>query len=350
MRIRRVIVEDGETARTLALHPALTVIAGIGAAARTALLDEVVHALAGDRAGVHVELVDRHGTHLALLHPRQAPARLVDVGDGTDLSEAVRGPLGRIDLLSSLGFDPASATATMRLGPEDLVDATRIDAAIGRLACLDQIELWELAGGVCRSRGQESDPDRVPDPGPGPDNGIADDPRHLFASQPTGRRGRRRRGRGENLPPPAAPPDPAERWHELAGDVEVDWALAHREEIEAGASLRRRLAALELISSTVPDAGDDEAGELAGALVEALVRTRHAGAEGLPLVLDDPFGAVDGSLKPLLLELVGQASRDQQVILLTSDDEVASWARLEALTGELGVVEPSGDGATSLHR
>ena len=39
---------------------------------------------------------------------------------------------------------------------------------------------------------------------------------------------------------------------------------------------------------------------------------------------------LDPALKPSLLELIGQATAQQQVILLTEDEDVASWARLEA--------------------
>ena len=46
-------------------------------------------------------------------------------------------------------------------------------------------------------------------------------------------------------------------------------------------------------------------------------------------------------MKPALLELLRRTAGTPQVILLTDDEDVASWARLEALTGELTVLEPS---------
>lgn len=343
-------MEDGEAARTLSLHPGLTVVVGIGAAARAALLDEMVHALAGRRPGTHIELVDHHGTHLAVLHPRQGASRMVDARDGTDLSAAVRDPRGRIDLLRALGLDVAEATALMRLGPEALTGTDPVDATVTALADLDQDQLWTCATAAADSAVEIAPiaPDADPaDHAPDADGG----PRHLDATEVARtRRGWRRRGRQDHQTPSATTGDPRRRWSELAGNVTVDWALAHREEIEATASLRRQLAALTMLSSTVPEGPAGGSGGFAGALVDALVRTRHVGAEGLPLVLEDPFGTVDGSLKPLLLELVGHASKDQQIVLLTDDDDVASWARLEALTGELGLVEPTGTGAAVLHR
>ena len=41
------------------------------------------------------------------------------------------------------------------------------------------------------------------------------------------------------------------------------------------------------------------------------------------------------------MELLARTAGSPQVILLTDQDEVASWARLEALTGEVALVEPS---------
>ena len=46
-------------------------------------------------------------------------------------------------------------------------------------------------------------------------------------------------------------------------------------------------------------------------------------------------------MKPPLLELLGRSSGNPQIIFLTEDEDVASWARLEALTGELAIVEPT---------
>ena len=44
---------------------------------------------------------------------------------------------------------------------------------------------------------------------------------------------------------------------------------------------------------------------------------------------------------PELLELLMKASPDQQVIYLTDDPDVAEWARVEALTGAMSIVEPT---------
>ena len=42
-----------------------------------------------------------------------------------------------------------------------------------------------------------------------------------------------------------------------------------------------------------------------------------------------------------MLELVGRSAGTPQVVYLTEDSDVASWARMEALAGHLAVIEPS---------
>ncbi|WP_426574288.1 hypothetical protein [Aquihabitans sp. McL0605] len=134
----------------------------------------------------------------------------------------------------------------------------------------------------------------------------------------------------------------AMRWTRLAGDVSVEWALSHHEEIETAARLRRELSNLGQISTTAP-ALDEETTALAQSLISHLgrLRTLGSGGESLPLILDDPFTEVAPSTKLTLMELLARSAGTPQVILLTDQDEVASWARLEALTGEVALVEPS---------
>lgn len=133
--------------------------------------------------------------------------------------------------------------------------------------------------------------------------------------------------------------DAADTWQAMAGDVPVAWAFEHREEITSAARVRGR---------TDRTGGGSRSDDLASVLGEELVvrlsEARRLGRSGesFPLVLDDPFLEFDSSVKPALLELIGEASQRQQILLLTEDPDVAAWARLEALTGALAVVEPSG--------
>jgi hypothetical protein len=133
-------------------------------------------------------------------------------------------------------------------------------------------------------------------------------------------------------------------WFDLAGDVSVDWALEHHAEIAVGARLRADVRNLGVMSSSAP--GDDDlASDLAHALLTRLARARTLGdlGETFPLVIDEPFTGLDPGLKAPLLELLSRSAGSPQVILLTAEEEVASWARLEALTGGLSVLEPMPD-------
>lgn len=127
-------------------------------------------------------------------------------------------------------------------------------------------------------------------------------------------------------------------WQDMAGDVPVTWALEHREDIVAAAKVRVRT---DHVASNERTDLETVLGE---ELVVRLSEARRLGSSGesFPLVLDDPFVDFDSSVKPALLELLGEASHRQQVLLLTEDPDVAAWARLESLTGALSVVEPSG--------
>jgi hypothetical protein len=139
----------------------------------------------------------------------------------------------------------------------------------------------------------------------------------------------------------------AARWAEMVGDVSVDWALEHHEAIAAAARLREDIHSLGTLSQGSVDVGTDKATDLAQALVARLVQARHLGdrQESFPVILDDPFTGLAPHLKPPLLELLRRTAGAPQAILLTDDEDVASWARLEALAGELTVLEPSRPGS-----
>lgn len=133
----------------------------------------------------------------------------------------------------------------------------------------------------------------------------------------------------------------AARWAALAGDVSLDWALEHQEEIRATAGLRSDLQTLEMLSGTSTDVTEDVTADLAHALVARLVKLRHLTADGesFPLLLDEPFAGIAQTMKPALLELLLRSAGSPQLVFLTEDEEIASWARVEMLTGELAVVE-----------
>ncbi len=90
---------------------------------------------------------------------------------------------------------------------------------------------------------------------------------------------------------------------------------------------------------------EDNRAELAHALLQRLqqLKSLGAGGESFPLLLDDALAEVDSGVKPELLELLTKASLNQQIVYLTEDPDVASWARVEALTGHLSIIEPASD-------
>ena len=126
-----------------------------------------------------------------------------------------------------------------------------------------------------------------------------------------------------------------EAWHNIAGDVDIAWAQEHRVRIEQAAA---RATGLAVDTELNP-------ADLAHWLAARFTALRHVGptGESLPLVLDDPLVGVETSVKQWILELIGRSAGSPQVIYLTSDPDVAAWARLEAMAGHLSVLEPAPD-------
>jgi hypothetical protein len=134
----------------------------------------------------------------------------------------------------------------------------------------------------------------------------------------------------------------ASRWTDIAGDVSVEWAMERHEEITATSRLRHDMHLIGSLSNADPEPDDEGVARLTRAIVCRLgaVRALGRGQEGFPLVLDEPFLGVAAVAKPGLLELLARTAGSPQIVLLTDDEDVASWARLEALSGELAILEP----------
>lgn len=110
------------------------------------------------------------------------------------------------------------------------------------------------------------------------------------------------------------------------------------------AAVERRVALLE--------AGHDE--ELGGVpspekvtliereLQERLARLRHCGAaaEGLPLLLDEAFVHLRPDVKWRFLDLIDRLSAGAQVLYLSEDPGVATWARRRASAGSIAYLDP----------
>jgi hypothetical protein len=137
--------------------------------------------------------------------------------------------------------------------------------------------------------------------------------------------------------------DAQRRWAVIAGDVDLTWALSQRSEIAAAVKLRQDVVSLGMLPSATNDGDNERTTALAHALVGRLnkLRTLGPGNESFPAILDEPCAGVGPEITPSLLELLVRSSVHQQVILLTEDERIVQWAKLEAMTGALAVVEPS---------
>jgi len=424
MRFERMVIEAGSNTFSLAMHPRLTIIAGVGPVERDGLAGELIGALGSSRAGVHLELVTDHGRRLAVFRPAGARHRVVDIDEAADVSDEFRNLDGDISLLEREGIDLRKARRAMRLSKADLASSAASDQLIGRLAEQDQTELWSAAARVRVTAEQlEIEAEAV---GSAPEDAEVIDrieQRHNTVEAAVEIQTRLRRlaivvaGTACILSVPVATSHPAmagyllavgaltttlafifrsrvtraeraeaqaleeagadsymgfqvqrvnglvsdhhsrrrlveaaedhreaaSRWVAVAGDVSVDWALEHHEQIAGAAKLRADVRSLGALSSTAHDQDADGTAALAQALIMRMASARRIGSstESFPIILDEPFAGLDPSMKPALLELLSRTAGSPQAILLTDDEDVASWARLEALAGELSILEPT---------
>ncbi|HEX5365828.1 MAG TPA: hypothetical protein VFW63_04065 [Acidimicrobiales bacterium] len=255
--------------------------------ARAALAALLSGGLHGTVHGVHLEVVDDAGRRLVVMRPASGPDRVIDVASSTDVTAHHQSLDGRVDVV---GGRYGRSTVT-RITAADLRNRTPRNDAVRALSAVDQVALWTAADDLVNGAGRRS--------------------------------------------------DPAAAWRSLAGSTDVDWAIDRRTEIQAAARLRQHIAALRSLSSSAPDLSDDEAVALAQAIVSQLTAATGTGGNRPPVVLDETFEQLEPAVVPLLLELLPGLVGDLQVILLTEDEAIASWARLEALAGELALIEPA---------
>lgn len=132
-------------------------------------------------------------------------------------------------------------------------------------------------------------------------------------------------------------------WQLLAADVSVDWALEYQRQIRTAAAKLRDARGLRNPMAITMSRNETTAADLTHTLLRRLaeVRSLGAGGESLPIFLDEPFTRVPVEVKSELLGVLLDASQRQQVIFLTEDADVASWARLETLAEQLTLVEPT---------
>jgi uncharacterized protein YhaN len=423
VRYERLVIQAGSNSFTLDLHPRMTVIAGVGPLERESLIGELTGALSASRSGVHAELVQDDGRHIAVFRPEGGRHRVVDVNTASDVSKAYTGTTGKIDLLEHAGLDVRNARRRLRLAHTDLNTRSQGDKLVRQLAAQDQNRLWAAAEALRVAeetlQGEAEATGSVPE-----DAAVIEriEERHQIFQSAQDRHERFRRSSivlalgsaGAALPVSflsklyALPlllvasitvlvsvifrssmqkaarleeealaeagaqsylgfhlqrvngllsDDQARKrimaaaeasrvanieWRAIAGDVAFTWALEHHEEIQAAARVRLDVTALSTMSSTAPALDNDRTTDLARVLIGRLNELRSFGKDGesFPLILDDPLVGLPRSVKPALLELLGDAAGAPQLIFLTEDEDVASWARLEALTGALSILEP----------
>jgi hypothetical protein len=130
------------------------------------------------------------------------------------------------------------------------------------------------------------------------------------------------------------------------------WRVARRQvpDVELLAdrhsALARRVSVLEeqVYGSNRPTEARDQADVESRLLARVALLRRPTGAspadETAPLVLDDPFENVHGERKWAVLDLVERLGTQAQIIYLTNDSDVVTWARRRVVTDAIILLEP----------
>ena len=136
------------------------------------------------------------------------------------------------------------------------------------------------------------------------------------------------------------------QWAELAGAIPAVWVLAQRQQLTEAARLRMNFATTAGQENLGSGPRSQEAIAALAGRVAGIASTTQ-GKERLPLFLDDPLHGLEWADKAPVLEFLGRMATTQQVILVTGDDEVLGWARLEAMAGDVKVLSDAQGNAAS---
>lgn len=130
-----------------------------------------------------------------------------------------------------------------------------------------------------------------------------------------------------------------DEWKRLVGDIPMRWVLEHSYEIAQAAMLRQEL--IEQGALAVEDGVVDDSGLLFLRSLRSWISTADSLGKrsALPIICNDPFQELDAPAKPVLLEELTRTSLRHQVIFLTNDPDVISWAAAEAVAGHISLLE-----------
>jgi hypothetical protein len=130
-----------------------------------------------------------------------------------------------------------------------------------------------------------------------------------------------------------------DEWKRLAGDIPMRWVLEHSYEIAQAGMLRQEL--IEQGALAVEDGVVDDSGLLFLRSLRSWITTADGLGKrsGLPIICNDPFQELDSPAKPVLLEELTRTSLRHQVVFLTQDPDVISWAAAEAVAGHISLLE-----------
>ena len=107
-------------------------------------------------------------------------------------------------------------------------------------------------------------------------------------------------------------------------------------------TLERRVEVLESDSGLASTRGQADPAQVEEHLLGRLAIARRAGGfESLPLLLDEPFSSATDTRLDALLDMIDRLSDRVQLIFLTDDNRVVSWARARRSNNSFSLLEPT---------
>ena len=315
-RLRQVSFAAQQPQCTLEFEPGVNVLVTTPAGVHDTvwLLKQALHG--GD--GVHAEFLTADGQAYVVFRPVGAHHRLIELETGAEL------PMHALDVLAvDTPTEPDALEAEVEL--------------IHRLSLIDQEALWEMADRLMHGGPEhvEFRHAEIGTPAPRPVMPTAD------PSAEEARRGllrRRSRAHTPTVDPTKILTDTASLWWWLAGRVDVPTVIAQRDRIETAAQLPGRLGALSAVGQAQHPrhtAAVDPADAIRAVCQLVPAGTEPAG----PHIVTVP-GSIDRDLALLLLERLPSLDLNRQIILVTADEAVVDWARLEGYARRVTLVEP----------
>lgn len=149
MELQRLVIEDPDGTLAVDFHSGLTVASHENPVVRHRFIDGLVQSLGPGHDGLHLELTDTTGRHLAVFRPSGARHQVVDIDEAAVVTAEFAAPDDTVDIIGRAGLDVPTAARLMRVNANQIDrgsdTGTDNDRLARQLSAIDQAQLWSAA-------------------------------------------------------------------------------------------------------------------------------------------------------------------------------------------------------------